>query len=63
MQLEEDSSNEGFFGVDVTPDKWARTVTLTLTGLIDKIIKTLLAGCDHLFAVSTPGDIILRMDA
>jgi len=60
MQLKEEGSAEDFLAVDIKHDKEAGTITLTQTGLTDRIIKAL--GCDHLPLVTTPADTILHED-
>ena len=60
MQLDEEGSAEGFLGVDITHNQKDGTVTLTQTGLTDRVIKAL--GCDDLPPVSTPADTILHKD-
>ena len=60
MQLEEESSVEGFLGVDIHRNKTAGTITLTQRGLINRIIEAL--GVEDLPSVSTPADRILHKD-
>ena len=60
LQLDEESSVEGFLGVDIVRDQEAGTITLTQTGLTKRIVSAL--GCDDLPAVSTPADEILHKD-
>jgi len=60
MQLEEEGTKEGFLGVDIKPNEVGGTITLTQTGLTNRIIKAL--GCDDLPSVTTPADIILHKD-
>jgi len=60
LQLDEESSVEGFLGVDIVRDQEAGTITLTQTGLTKRIISAL--GCDNLPALSTPADTILHKD-
>jgi len=58
MQLEEEGSAEGFLGVDIKPKQDAGMITLTQTGLIDRIIKAL--GSNQLPMVTAPADTILH---
>ena len=61
LQLDEESSVEGFLGVDIAREKdGPGTVTLLQTGLISRIIAAL--GCNKLPGVSTPADTILHKD-
>jgi len=47
-------------GVNIKRDEEAGTITLTQSGLTDRIIKAL--GCDNLPSVTTPADTILHKD-
>jgi len=60
MQLEEEGTAEGFLGVDIKPNEVDGTITLTQTGLTNRIIKAL--GCDDLPSVTTSADTILHKD-
>jgi hypothetical protein len=60
MQLEEESSVEGFLGVDISRDDVSGTVTLTQEGLTDRVIEAL--GISDLPSVETPADCILHKD-
>ena len=60
MELEIESAVAGFLGVDIKSDKETGQVTLTQTGLIDRIIAAL--DCDDLPPVDTPADEVLGKD-
>jgi len=60
MQLKEKGTAEGFLDMDIKPNKVDGTITLTQTGLTNRVIKAL--GCDDLPSVSTPADTILHKD-
>jgi hypothetical protein len=60
LQFDEESSVEGFLGVDIKRDHAAGTIKLTQEGLISRIIAAL--KIDDLPSVSTPADTILHKD-
>ena len=60
MVLEIEDAVAGFLGVDIQRDPVTKEVTLTQTGLIDRIIEAL--GVDDLPGVDTPADEVLGKD-
>jgi hypothetical protein len=60
ITLEEESDVAGFLGVDIKRDDENGVITMTQTGLIDRIIEAL--QIEHLDGVATPADEVLDKD-